>query len=124
MKFINILNQLGFEKVPHEKITMYVGVFSSGGMDKVLYDYNAGLLTVRLSTSLMNDNGDFNPFVSISTLDDGAWQAFCPHNMTLEESNRIVEEIRNNWEWKTKLPTEYELNEYLMKFGLMGEYTG
>lgn len=118
------------ESKPHGiETTDYKGTFCTGGFGDTLFDYAAGLLYVGIvSTVLKKEGGNFiyQPLIYISTVDDGVWHASTSHGMTLEESNKKVKEIAEAWikEYKTVLPTEKELNDFLMPFGLWGLYTG
>lgn len=116
-----IHDMLGFVDQPHSKYTVYSGTFSIGAFDAI-YDYDAGIVTVSLTTCIL-DKDHFGAAVNISTIDDGDWQANS-NVMSLDEANALVEEIYKEWEWKTKLPTEKELNEFLVPFKMYGTYTG
>lgn len=120
----NVKDQLGLKKQDHPIINLYCGVFSTGDFD-ALYDYDAGLLQVSF-TVVKQSQGEkgFCPLIAISTIDDGVWQAFAPNCMGLDECNQLIEKIANAWPWKTKLPSEKEINDFIMHFGMWGKYTG
>lgn len=122
-----IANYLGFVEHNHPTIHKFDGVFIAGKFEEVLYSYERGLLNVTISLIVAEKTKDkllYTPFLAVSTIDDGTWQAFHPVVMTLEDANQVVKNIYDNWEWKYVLPDEGEFNEFLMKFGLMGSYTG
>lgn len=118
----DIHDQMGLKKHEHPKITMYKGTFSTGDFN-AMGDYDAGILYVSISTAPCGKD-EWHPFISISPIDDGGWHAMPPSSTSLEEANALVEKIVAAWEWPTKLPGEKELNDFLMPFGLWGEYTG
>lgn len=102
----------------------YEGVFSTGGFEGI-GDYDAGVLGVRISYTKYN-SGDvgYHPCVTIYTIDDGGWMATTPSPMSLEECTEVTQRVAEAWPWKTKLPTEKELNEFLQDFGMWGQLTG
>lgn len=123
----SITEQLGLVQEEHPKIQKYNGVFIAGEFENAIYSYQRGLLGVTISVIVAEKNDNkilYTPFLAISTIDDGTWQAFHPVQMPLNEANEIVKNVFDNWEWKYVLPSETEFNEFLMKFGMMGSYTG
>jgi hypothetical protein len=123
-----IIKLLGFKDSSWNGRCSFAGVFALGDFEE-LYDYHAGLVTARISTGWHSDFADkasYIPCFSISTVDDGVWQAFTSTTMSVKDSNKVVMQVINNWpiEWTTKLPTEKLLNDYLMQFGMLGKYTG
>lgn len=113
---------MGLKKHAHPKIIKYTGVFGTGGFES-LGDYDAGLLRVNISVAPKSKEL-FQPYISISTIDDGGWHGSTVNTMTLEEANSLAEKVALNFPWETKLRTEKELNDYLMEFEMWGEYTG
>jgi hypothetical protein len=120
----DIRDSLGFIPMPGKRIG-YTGVFTTGNFEAI-FDYDAGLLKVGISITPCMERGSKNwhPIVSISTIDDGVWQAIHVLNFTMQECIDQIEKIHKEWLWKYKLPTEKELNFFLMRYGLFGEYTG
>jgi len=123
MDIWEIKEKMGLKAQDHPTMLRFIGVFSTGDMGPALFDYDAGILSVRIVPSFCGED-KWIPMVSITTIDDGGWQAFHPNTMSLGEANSIIVKIFQAWEWKTKLPSEKELNEFLMPFGLWGECTG
>lgn len=120
---------LGFEKKDHPKITSYKGTFTSGKFGNVLFDYGRGLLHVSLTSTVEEYNKKtkefrLQPVVAISTIDDGAWQAFRVESMPQGDANQLIEDIYAKWEWKYQLPSEQEMNEFLSQFEMWGQNTG
>jgi len=98
-----------FTRLPY----IFEGVLSSGDF-KGVHDYNVGLLKVSLSL----DNNNF-PRMIISTVDDGVWVA---DGSKVVDVDAFVDDF--NKSFKTKLPTEKALNDFLMKYGMYGCFTG
>jgi hypothetical protein len=129
LRIYEIIKLLGLVKKKQPHIVSYEGVFTSGEFVNVLFDYDVGLLHVTVSSIV--DTYDekikefrFIPQVSISTVDDGVWQAFAVEAMSQEDANKLVEDIYAKWDWKYHLPSEQEMNEFLSQFKMWGEYTG
>ena len=129
MEIYEISNLLGLVKQEHSKIAIYDGVFTTGDFGDVLFDYGRGLLNVTVSSIVDTYNKKTKemrllPFVAISTIDDGVWQAFRVEPMSQVDANQLVEDIYAKWEWKYQLPSEQEMNEFLSQFKMWGENTG
>lgn len=103
------------------------GVYTTGQFD-TLYDYDAGLLDVRIRSTTADVKDRYTVLLSISTIDDGVWQAFDPSDYTKEEADQRAEEVAQTFikhmNGSLKLPTEAKLNKWLMPLKLWGEYTG
>lgn len=103
----------------------YEGTFTTGAFDQ-LFDYDAGLLFVSMRRIPASP---YSFMISISTVDDGVWQAEdLKQDYTEEEADQRTEEIVNAFlkfmDGSTKLPSEKDLNQFLQKFGIWGRYTG
>lgn len=103
------------------------GVYTTGKFD-ALGDYNVGLLEVRISLYPSGPDG-YTTLFTIGTIDDGLWQAFDVKNdytreEAIERINKLATEFIAFLGGSTKLPTEKDLNEFLMKHSLWGEYQG
>jgi len=90
-------------------------VFLTGQFNGV-YDYGAGIVEVSIHLQY----NDYEGVVSISTVDDGMWQAFSQAPIDEELAKKIIE-VFNQY---TALPTEEELNNALAPLGLYGMCTG
>ena len=124
----DIQKSLGLkEDTRHPEMKRYEGTFSTGEFDG-MYDYGAGILgvVIGLTYATMEEVKAKQGlvFLNVYTIDDGGWQASTVKSVPQEEANKIVEQIVEAWEWETKLPTAKELNEFLQKFAMWGEYTG
>ncbi len=103
----------------------YQGTFSTGAFDQ-LFDYDAGILFVAMRRVPAKP---YSFMMSISTVDDGVWQAEdSKQDYTEEEADQRTEEITKAFlEFQggsTKLPSEKDLNQFLQRFGIWGTYTG
>ena len=119
-----IQEMLGLEKVSNIR---YTGVYSTGDFEGT-YDYGAGLLTVSITGYPTKNQDVWSLLFTISTIDDGCWQAYdiTPTDNRDGVEKRIEELAKAFMEFnpKTALPSEKELNDFLMKFDLRGEFTG
>lgn len=96
----------------------YSAIFLTGKFDG-LFDYDAGILQVSIYPSFAGDNG----CLSISTIDDGVWQAIPTGGIVIDEDKiQSIIGIFNGF--RGILPTEADINYELMYIGLWGEYTG
>ncbi|MGB3945285.1 MAG: hypothetical protein WBK76_00395 [Candidatus Saccharimonadales bacterium] len=119
----DIQRELGLEKCEDGS---YTGTYTTGQFDQ-LHDYDCGLLQVKIG--VVNIRNTRRVLFSISTIDDGVWQAWdAKTDYTKEEAQQRVEEIANTFSQRMngslKLPTEKVLNEWLSHIKLWGEYTG
>ena len=115
---------MGLKKQSHPVLSIYDGTFSTGDFTAA-YDYGAGLLGVTMTST--KEDGGFLPMVCVYTVDDGTWQATAAAAMSLEDSNALIDQVADAWakrDWKTRLPSEKQMNDFLMPFGMWGEYTG
>ena len=124
MDIYEIRKLLGMSK-KHDR--QYVGTYVTGKFE-VLHDYGAGLLRVSIY-SIAESKNNFVVGLSISTIDDGCWQASeVDTTYTMEESIKRVEEIANAFidfmDGGNVLPSEEVLNNFLMTQSMWGEYTG
>lgn len=92
------------------KVHRYEAIFKTGQFEGV-YDYRAGILLVSIYPS----------GVSISTVDDGVWQAFAAQGNTQIYCDKLLE-LFNTFDGV--LPIESDLNELLEPIGLYGCFTG
>jgi hypothetical protein len=116
-----IRNLMGLRRINERR---YSGVFATGNFN--LFDYDVGLL--QLSISVIAESKDtFCVLLSISTIDDGVWQALEVSPNTKKHCIEKMEKVATaliESEYKTKLPSEAEFNKFLAPFGMWGEYTG
>jgi hypothetical protein len=112
MKIKDISEFLGLKHSDHPPY-IFEGVLSSGRFEGV-HDYSVGLLKVSLSL----DNNNFPRFI-ISTVDDGVWVADGSKVIDVEA---FVDDFNNRF--KTKLPSEAVLNDFLLNYGMYGCFTG
>lgn len=97
----------------------YSAIFRTGKFN--LYDYNAGIL--KVSIYLKHPQSSYNGLLSISTIDDGVWQADLNKEDILDEQKaQSIIDIFESYEGV--LPTEEEINFDLTKIGMFGIYTG
>lgn len=84
-------------------------------------DYGRGFLEVTIYIGISEKNPGC---ISISNIDDGVWQAFAIGGVLITEelAKDVIEQVFNPL--NGILPTEKDLNEKLMVFGLWGEFTG
>lgn len=84
-------------------------------------DYGRGFLQVSIHIGTSEKNPGC---ISISNIDDGVWQAFAIGGVLITEeiAKNVIEQVFNPL--NGILPTEEDLNEQLMEFGLWGEFTG
>lgn len=105
----------------------YYGTYATGKFD-ALEDYGAGILSVSISASRrMKDK--WGVMFSLGTIDDGNWQALdVREDYSSEQAIARVKEIADAFDSYMdrflKLPTEEELNKFLMTVELWGEYVG
>ena len=90
-------------------------VFPTGKFEGV-YDYGAGVVEVSVHLK----HNDHKGVVSISTVDDGIWQAFSQTPIDEELAEKIIT-VFNQY---GVLPSEEELNNALAPLGLYGMCTG
>lgn len=88
----------------------YDAIFKTGQFEGV-YDYRAGILRISI----------YRSGVSISTIDDGVWQAFASQGNTEIYFDKLLEVFNS---LNGVLPTESELNNLLEPIGLYGICTG
>lgn len=123
----NLLDQFGLQRVNiQSERTQYRGFFVAGEFTNALFDYDAGIFQMQIVSYPLFVERMYEPFMTISTVDDGAWQADTQNMMSLDKSNQIVEQIADKWpiKWASKLPSEDELNKFLSNFGMFGKFTG
>ena len=108
----------------------YAGVYATGDFSSC-FDYDAGILWVSFSISPVFpvQKGKWSIGLSISTVDDGGLQASeVDTTYTLKDAavrlEVVVEAFNAYMGRSTKLPTEEELNKFLMSQAMWGEYTG
>lgn len=87
-----------------------------------LFDYGAGLLNVSFYAK--RENLYYQGVISISTIDDGVWQAYHEdvNFFTKEKCREIADDMYETF--KGILPTEEKLNEFLSKYKVFGVHTG
>ena len=141
MDINEILNFLGTHmgwKI-HSSGMRYEAVYFTGEF-KGVYDYGAGLLRVGIVSILDYDhylkNKDnkkhkkeddrYMAMVTVSTIDDGVWQAEGRETFTLEDSKKELDRIYETLSEKLEkfLPSEKEFNEILTHLGYYGVCTG
>jgi len=97
------------------------------------FDYNVGLVVMKIRTveyGMAGGESNFMTRVSISNIDDGLWDANSNYFETKEESEALTEKVYRayvefeNRMYGSVMPTEKELNDFLMPFALWGEFTG
>lgn len=88
----------------------YDAIFKTGQFEGV-YDYRAGILRISI----------YRSGVSISTIDDGVWQAFASQGNTEIYFDKLLQVFNS---FNGVLPTESELNNLLEPIGLYGCFTG
>jgi hypothetical protein len=120
----DIEEQLGLKKIDGA----WAGTYTTGDFD-ALHDYERGLLYVKISPTMVAHPGVYSIMFSISTIDDGVWQAYDPvADLTKEEAEKRVDEVAKafleHMQRSLKLPSEEELNKWLIPMKLWGEYTG
>ena len=111
---------MGIKKIDSPNHTggfIYQGTVSTGDFDG-LYDYNRGLLYLRISQHLSYPQCK----ISISTIDDGVWQGFSDKIFTGEELETLSQDFIYNY--GIKLPSEEEFNKFLNKYKIHGINTG
>lgn len=123
-RFEEIESKLGFKKRNINNQILYEGIFVTGDFIKTLYDYGSGFLFVTISWTIGEKEDMYVPFVTIGTVDDETWRAFGNVDMSLESVRQETESIVRGWICRYILPSEEELNEYLKKFNLKGNYDG
>ena len=90
--------------------------------DFELYDYDQGFLAVDVFSIPSTDRGNYQIRLYISNSDDGDWGALS-NPMSLDKANSGVERIKKDlFEGMIKLPSEKELNEKLLPYGLYGSF--
>lgn len=109
----HINNQMGIKQLSQFK---WGGVVATGKFEGI-NDYNTGILYISI---YKNFNSAMHSGVSIITIDDGVWQT------SGEITNENVEIIAQSFisKFGQVLPSEQELNEFLMPYGLWGVNTG
>jgi len=95
----------------------YEAIFFKGNFE--LYDYNAGILRVKIHLAVPN-NDLLQGGISISTVDDGTWWAEANKPVTEELAQKAIN-IFNQYIY---LPSEKELNKELITIGFYGQFTG
>jgi hypothetical protein len=111
-------------------IYRFSGAYGTGDFDSTLFDYDAGILWVNFSIfPLHKHQNKWGVHMSISTVDDGVWQAeevdaSYPLKDASYRLKDVVDAFLNHMERSTKLPSEEELNKFLMTQAMWGEYTG
>lgn len=87
-----------------------------------LYDYDAGLL--RIAFHIKHPDTKYPGVISISTVDDGTWQAYSndPLYFTRERCIEISQSLQDRF--CGCLPTEKELNNFLLQYNIYGTFTG
>ena len=126
MNIWEIRDEMGLKRHTDE-IPYYDGVYTTGSFDNC-FDYDAGLLTVRISVSCSSILGKHGVMFSITTVDDGGWQAWHVEEFSKEEAVAKMDEVakcfKDHMGRSLKLPTEAELNKWLMDVKMWGEFTG
>jgi hypothetical protein len=116
-EFENILKENAtFEKVGE---FAYKAFFLKGSFDGN-FDYGRGILQVSIYLTIVGKNR-YSGLVAITNIDDGVWQAVGV-DVTNDLAKSLIIEVFEPM--GGILPTEKELNEKLMQFGLWGEFTG
>lgn len=110
-KFVEI-PQIGSNGVDY---IIFQAIFRTGEFKDALYDYNAGILLITVYS-----NSELG--MSISTIDDGVWQATCKKPLSVYKARELCEDIESTFDGC--LDTEKELNDLLNNYGLHGLYTG
>ena len=87
-----------------------------------MYDYDAGIL--QISFKVKHPESPYEGFISIITIDDGVWHAehLDPSFFTKEKCIEISENLHKTY--NGVLPTEEELNKFLLQYGIYGTFTG
>jgi len=102
------------------------------------FDYSVGLMLMTICVSYeprSNGKGKgitmfYTTRIIITNIDDGVWDAVSQEFTNKEECEALTEKVYRayveyeNKNWGSVLPTEKELNEFLMPFGIWGEFTG
>ena len=118
---------MGLKQIRKNFPPKWEGVYGTGDFDN-LFDYNAGLLKVFVSVSPESTKLDkWVVMFGISTIDDGVWQAFniaMSKDDAFKKATDVAEGFIKFQDRSKVLPTEKELNDFLMSYGLWGEYTG
>lgn len=112
----DIVDMLGLQA--SEDPYKYEGVFIAGDFDG-LFDYDAGLLQVSISIS--QEVEGCRVFFTITTIDDGMWQAISK-SMSRKEADTLADKIYNEYPWDTKLPHKDEMISFLASFQMYGKY--
>lgn len=118
-KINEICDLLGLQIKSNNERICAEGVLSTGEFGKTLFDYGRGLLEVTIYYS-----NYLNPdlVISISTIDDGVWQAYAMEPLSKKQVDIIFKELKEQYPYK--LPSEEELNSFLKTYGVYGTYTG
>lgn len=117
MTIHEIRKELGLKFLNHINI-IAEGVYSTDEFDGN-YDYGVGLLLVKFRHS-----DTLNPtlVMTITTIDDGVWQAYSNKQFDKNDVTNIANMFSK--EFETKLPSEKELNLFFKPYGVFGTYTG
>ena len=119
MKINEIENLLGLRQVEdfNDKPN-FEGVLISGEFNLTLFDYNTGMLYVNIG----NRNPNAKMIMTISTIDDGVWQAFYSGDVNSFDFKLFATKFTESY--GNVLPTENQLNAFLETFNAYGLYTG
>jgi hypothetical protein len=109
------LKQLPDLVIGNKSYVRYNGIVGTGKFD-AMYDYGAGILEV----SIRNNPPALHAGIAISTTDDGVWHSF--GDVDNDKIHTIAKDFIATY--GKVLPTEYEFNEFLTKYGLYGMFTG
>ena len=118
------------------------GAIRATGKFEGNFDYSRGLMMMHIETSI---NHKFAPkgkskdekyvdtyqtIVSITNVDDGIWNAYSKEFSSMAEADELTDKLYlayqefENDNYGKSLPTEKELNGFLVIHGLWGEFTG
>lgn len=117
-----------FSTVKRDKKHFRVEQIMAQGDFRGTFDYDRGLLVVKIYTLDVNwsSNTKYGTVLLITNIDDGSWRATSKEFTNAEDANELSEKLSVAFfkEYRTKLPDEKELNEFLRPFGLWGHSEG
>ena len=119
MRIWEINEEMGLKKVDNPTTVeghSYEGVMATGNFEPIKgFDYGVGLLEMSVKCPVARRR----PFITITTIDDGVWQAEGSRPVNVNDVARVITHL-----FRKTLPSETELNDALSQFDIYGAYTG
>lgn len=113
--------------------TLFKPIKRNGGYEIVValgdfrgnFDYDRGLMVIYFRV-YREINYGYQVNISILNIDDGGWRAVSNFFKSEEEAKVLLDRVFNGFvnNFGKKLPSEKELNDFLLPFGMFGHSEG